>query len=200
MPALKYGILVSLCVSLQIISDSHSCIIFPTSMHVFVGFILRVDVCMSPKYSKGKGKDWVRCMHGGVTRALRCCICQRANKKISATPNTDRPHNKHECTLTTTNSDKLRSIWTRQMTKPGLVHMCCHAPTTSSGGPSSPRPRPPLPPRPPRPPLPGDLPPNPLPRPPKLISDVFVGTFCGVWGAVAGVCSRLQLMMCRIEG
>ena len=141
-------------------------------------------------------------MHGGVThtRALVCCMSTRQQK--SATPNTDRPQINMNAPFQPPTVTQLGSIWTRQMTKPGLLHIyiCCHAPTTSSGGPSSPRPRPPLPPpRPPRPPLPGDLPPNPLPRPPKLISAVFVGTFCGVWGAVAGVCSRLQLMMCNVQ-
>ena len=63
-----------------------------------------------------------------------------------------------------------------------------NSPTTSSGGPSSPRPRPPLPPRPPkRPPLPGDLPPKPLPRPPKLI---FVVSW-RLWRSSA--CERLPV-------
>ena len=107
--------------------------------------------------------------------------------------------NKHECTLTTTNSDKNEvNLDQADDDTSGLVHVCCHVPTTSSGGPSAPRLGPPLPPRPPRPPLPGDLPPNPLPRPPKLISAVFDGTFCGVWGAVwQAFVPPADAMMCR---
>ena len=108
MPALKYGILVSLCVSLQIISDSHSCIILPTSMHVFVGLILRVDVCMSPKYSKGGrkrlGEMMIICMV--VSHVLLFAAFVYAPTKKAPRPTQTGHTNKHECTLTTTNSDK----------------------------------------------------------------------------------------------